>query len=49
MVIDYLPSPSQKPEIASFNDKHLKVKPNINEKTLAYVFKVTYKIKDNKS
>jgi elongation factor G len=42
LVIDYLPAPSERPDLECYNDKNIKLKPNINEKTCAYVFKVNY-------
>ena len=44
LVIDYLPAPSERADLECYNDKNVKLKPNINEKTCAYVFKVNYYI-----
>lgn len=40
MVIDYLPSPSERGSIVSQKDKHFKLKLNTTEKTCAYIFKL---------
>ena len=41
LVVDYLPSPNERPNLKSVND-NTEIRPKIDERICAYIFKVFY-------